>query len=203
MEKKLLALLLLSAAGIAQADTKKDIAKCAAKSSDAERLICYDGIAKSLKVDKPAITTTETVGKWESVKKKSPIDDSVNVVLYLEANEKIEGQLSIRKFLPSLVIKCSENKTAAYINWGRYLGIGDTRVLARIDKNKARTTRWDLSTDNKATFARKAIGFSKSLFDHEKLLVQVTPYSGSPVMTTFNISGLKENIKPLRKACNW
>lgn len=203
MRKKLLVLLILSATTTIHADPLKDIAKCAAKDADGERLICYDELAEKLNVSKPKVTMNETKGKWESVEKRSPVDDSLNVTLFLDASEEIEGRLSIQKVTPYLVIRCSENKTSAYIKWDRYLGIGDTSVLTRIDKNKAQTRRWDLSTDNEATFAPKAIGFIKSLFDHDKLLAQVTPYGDSPVRTSFEIAGLKESIKPLRAACNW
>ncbi|HHD81926.1 MAG TPA: hypothetical protein ENK94_01905, partial [Campylobacterales bacterium] len=70
-------------------------------------------------------------------------------------------------------------------------------------KNQAVTKRWSISTDHEATFPPKSIGFTKDLIKHDKLLVQLTPYGDSPVMTTFDIGGLEEAIKPLRKACNW
>ncbi|EIA1333958.1 hypothetical protein K6675_004653 [Vibrio parahaemolyticus] len=43
----------------------------------------------------------------------------------------------------------------------------------------------------------------KNLCSIEQLLTQITPYSESPVMATFDVSGLSEAIKPLRKACHW
>jgi len=38
---------------------------------------------------------------------------------------------------------------------------------------------------------------------HDNFLTQITPYGENPVMATFDIQGLKEAIKPLRKACGW
>ena len=77
-------------------------------------------------------------------------------------------------------------------------------MLIRLDKQKSKTRSWSISTDNKAVFVRGSdISFAKELMKHDKLLTQVTPYGESPVMATFDIRGLTEAIKPLRKTCNW
>ena len=85
-----------------------------------------------------------------------------------------------------------------------YLGLDETRMLTRLDKQKSKTKLWSISTDNKAVFVRGSdIGFTKELMKHDKLLTQITPYGESPVMATFDIRGLTEAIKPLRKTCHW
>jgi type VI secretion system protein VasI len=45
---------------------KEDIGKCAAKKTDAERLICYDNIAKTLGVDKATNRCHCWQGKMDS-----------------------------------------------------------------------------------------------------------------------------------------
>ena len=180
---------------------KKEIAKCATKNGDASRLICYDDLAKSMGVDKPKVIT-KNKSKWVVSESKSPIDDSVTVTMMLDASDTIlnsYGQFN----RPTLILRCSENKTNAYVNWDMFLGTDRIKVLSRIDKEKAKTRSWSISTDNKATFAPKNIAFIKSLFGHEKLLQQLTPYGSSPKTTSFEIGGLEEAIKPLRKACGW
>jgi len=180
---------------------KKEIAKCAGKEGDASRLICYDDLAKSIGVDKPKVIT-KSKGKWVVSESKSPIDDSITVTMMLDASDTIinpYGQFT----RPTLILRCSENKTNAFISWDMFLGTNNIRVLNRIDKQKAKTRSWYISTDNKAIFAPKNIAFIKSLFGHEKLLQQLTPYGESPKTTSFEIGGLKEAIKPLRKACGW
>ena len=180
---------------------KKEIAKCATKNGDASRLICYDDLAKSMGVDKPKVIT-KNKSKWVVSESKSPIDDSVTVTMMLDASDTIlnsYGQFN----RPTLILRCSENKTNAYVNWDMFLGTDRIKVLSRIDKEKAKTRSWSISTDNKATFTPKNIAFIKSLFGHEKLLQQLTPYGSSPKTTSFEIGGLEEAIKPLRKACGW
>lgn len=179
----------------------KSIAICASKDSDASRLICYDSLAHSIGVDEPKIKRTSK-GKWLVSESRSPIDDSITVTLMLDSANTIRTPYQTN-ISPIMVLRCSENTTNAYVNWDMFLGMDSTRVLTRMDKEKAKTRSWSLSTDNKAIFAPKNIAFIKSMFGHEQILIQLTPYSESPKMATFDIGGLEEAIKPLRKACGW
>ncbi len=187
---------------VAFAGTKERIAKCAANDSDASRLICYDNLAKSLGVDKPKTKITVGKGKWRIREDKSPIDDSVNVYLSVSANETVTSGYKTVK--PIIYVRCAENKTNIFLVWDLYLGIDETRMLTRFDKEKPETRTWSISTDYKAVFVRSSdISFAKKMMKHDKLLAQITPYGESPVMATFDIRGLSEAIKPLRKACHW
>jgi len=187
---------------VAFAGTQTEVAKCAAKGSDASRLICYDNLAKSLGVDKPKTKISTGKGKWIVREDKSAIDDTINVYLSISSNKPIRsGYNTVR---PTLYVRCAENKTNIFLTWNLYLGIDETTMLTRFDKQKANTRSWSISTDNKAVFIRGSdINFAKQLMKHDKLLTQITPYSESPVMATFDIRGLSEAIKPLRKACRW
>lgn len=200
--KTILAIACATVSSFALADTKQDIAKCAAISADAVRLVCYDATAKKLGVDKPATTTTIGSGKWLVRSDQSPIDDTVNVYLSVQSEESIRsGYNTVR---PSLHIRCSENKTNVFLTWNLYLGLDSTRMLTRFDSESATTESWTISTDNKAVFVRGSdVAFANKMMNHEKLLTQITPYGESPVMATFPIAGLSEAIKPLREACNW
>ncbi|GAB6041403.1 hypothetical protein JCM17961_20770 [Endothiovibrio diazotrophicus] len=87
---------------------------------------------------------------------------------------------------------------------GLYLGLRKTSVLTRLDKETASTSDWSISTDTKAVFAPTSpIQFTKTLMNHEKLLVQLTPYHDNPATFEFDIGGLPKAIAPLRRACHW
>lgn len=181
---------------------KEEIAKCAAQKSSAERLLCFDALAKAMGVDKPVTIETTGNGKWLVSTKKSPINDSTNVVLYLSAEESIRS--GYNTVTPSLFIRCSEGKTNAYISWDLYLGLESTMMLTRLDKESAVTKAWSISTDNKAVFVSGSnVAFAKQLMEHQSLLAQITPYGESPVMANFDLVGLTDAIKPLRDACKW
>ncbi len=186
---------------------------CSKEEDDKKRLTCYDKLPKQINdnqstqelkeetQNKEAPVNIVDKGKWDISITTSEIDDSQKVILTLAAENTIYS--SYRTERPTLYLRCAENKTEAYISWNVFLGSDSTKVLLRYDKEKAKTRRWGLSTDHKGTFVRGNIPFIKKILKHEKLLVQVTPYSASPVTTTFDLRGLKEAIKPLRKACHW
>ncbi|MDH2435597.1 type VI secretion system-associated protein TagO [Pokkaliibacter sp. MBI-7] len=203
MKKWLIAAMLAGVSPLLHADEKQEIAKCAAIKGNGERLVCFDTLAEKLGVDKNVVTTKAIdKGKWVVRTETSPIDDSTNVFLTLEAENYITSRMTTTK--PTLMLRCKENSTDAFIIWGVYLGLETTEVLTRLDKEKAKTTTWTLSTDNTATFYYgKDIAYIKSLMTHDQLLAQVTPYSESPVTTTFDLRGLSEAIKPLQEACKW
>ena len=102
-----------------------------------------------------------------------------------------------------LVLRCKSNKTEAYINWRDYLG-SEAHVTWRIGAEDARTGRWVLSTDEKATFyPYDDIAFIRQLLNADRLVAQVTPYSETPVTAVFDLTGLTNVIIPLQEACGW
>jgi type VI secretion system protein VasI len=192
---------LVSGIANAQTDTlAKEIAKCAAIQGDLERLECYDQLARNLGL----VETSETEpaagnGGWIVNTKTNPVDHSRTVTLILTAEEgKSRWGTSI-----ILVLRCASNETELYINWLDYLG-SEASVLTRVDREKAKTQRWNLSTDSKATFyPRNSIIFIKRLISAKQLVAQVTPYGESPVTAVFNLAGLSNAIKPLQETCGW
>jgi len=201
MRKNVLFMLLFMSSS-AFADVDNDIAKCSAIEGSGERLSCFDDLSKKLGLDKPKTRTTARKGKWRVTESVSKIDDSTTVYVTVNSNGTVRGKFGSKQ--PSLWLRCAENKTEVFIDVGLYLGLNETSVLTRMDKDKAVTKTWSISTDTKAIFVRGSdIRFAKELMQHEKLLVQLTPYNDNPVTFEFGIGGLSEAIKPLRKACHW
>jgi len=186
----------------AQGETKEEIAKCAANKGSMERLSCFDTLARNLGLDAPKVEAFVGSGKWQVQTEQSPIDDSKNVYLVLTANNSIPGRYG-KNPTPTLQFRCKEKKTEGYINFDTYLGTDSTDVTTRLDKDKAQTKSWGISTDHNAAFIPQAVPFIKSLLKKETLLVQVTPYGENTAMTSFDIRGLAESVKPLSEACSW
>lgn len=142
---------------------------------------------------------------WNSSSNTSPIDDSTNVYLSLDSEDKIRGSFSSKT--PSLHIRCKENKTESYVNAGTMLDYdfsrGTTKVTLRWDKQKAYTTYQGISTDHDAFFFSNRIGTVKKMLEHDLLTVQVTPYNKGSQAFTFNLTGFDEVLSPLREACHW
>ncbi len=143
--------------------------------------------------DNPESKLSDILNNWIVSESKSPIDDSPTVTMLRIAESG--GQ--------SLVLRCKENTTDAYIKTDEFLGDDSTNVTVRYDSNKAQQQKFSLSTDNKALFFSPAITNIKKMMESNVLVIRYHTYSGTPNTVTFELSKLKENIKSLRAACHW
>jgi type VI secretion system protein VasI len=82
---------------------------------------------------------------------------------------------------------------------------GYDRVTTRIDDLRAETRSWVESTNNEALglWRGSGISFIRSMFGHDVLLVQATPFNDNTIIIEFPITGVEDAIKPLREACHW
>lgn len=207
MNKTLLALALcVSCVSSAHAEGKPDVDtdalfKCQSEVNNETRLACYDKALPPTVAEESK--STVGVGKWQVSTKTSPVDDSENVYVSLSANDSFRSQFG-ESITPSLYVTCREKKTELFLNWDTYLGLNETQMLSRLDKQKAKTKTWDISSDTKSVFYRgNVIEFVKALSQANTMFTQITPYNESPVSVTFDVAGLSEALKPLQKACGW
>lgn len=193
----------LEAAPASAAEPDRDLAKCAAISGSVERLACFDALAKQ----RGAVATSKPVkskGQWRARTSTSKIDDSKSVFLSVDSMQKLYKALGAST--PTLWIRCLENTTSIYVDAKQYVTTQDVPVTYRIDKQKAETREFFISTDHEAFGLWRggsAIPFIKRLFGRDTLLVQFTPYGESAATLEFPITGLEESIGPLAEACHW
>jgi type VI secretion system protein VasI len=137
--------------GEAPTISKDDLAKCQAEENGTKRLGCYDLLLPPNEIQRPE--EKSDTGKWQVSTVESDIDDSTNVFAMLTADLPISSNFG-RTSTPVLFITCREKKTELFINWDVYLGLGETSMLHRLDKQKAVTKVWDISGNTKAVFYR-------------------------------------------------
>lgn len=197
--------LALSAPLSANADVNADIARCAAASNSVKRLECFDSLSSRLGLASPKTSST-TVSKWRVNKETSPIDDSTNVIISLDADSSISGWLH-KTHTPSLVLRCKEKTTEAYIVTGMpsqvEYGTDGATVTLRFDKEKATKYQTSKSTDGEALFFGQSVRLIKKMLGHRTLLFEFVPFNSSPAMTTFDLRELAEAVKQLRETCKW
>lgn len=195
----------LSIGSLPAADPSTDIARCAAEPNSVRRLECFDALSTRLGVASPK-TSTATVTKWQVTKNTSPVDDSTNVIISLDADSSITGWPR-QTHTPSLIVRCKERKTETYIVTGMSpqpeYGTDEATVTLRFDKEKATQYHMSKSTDGKALFFGQSLVLIKSMLQHTTVLFEFVPFNSSPVMTTFDLRGLSEAVRPLREACKW
>ncbi len=188
--------------------------KCSAIYDGVKRLACFDELVKAdqriadqnstKKLDADEIKSKN----WTRSISQSKIDDSETVTLETDSKNSVPGRFK-REATPTLMIRCLEGKTSFYISFDG-LFVSDTsnygQLTIRVDKEKPFVQKTTVSSSNKALGlwnGSTSIPFIKKLFDKETLLVQVTPFNESPITLSFDISGLQNEIEPLRKACKW
>lgn len=143
---------------------------------------------------------------WVTKEDISPMDDSKKVTMILRANEAYTDWLGIKQ-TPSLILRCSENTTDAYVNLGsrveRSLLEERISIRTRYDKKDATTRKLGLSTDGEAVFFNEPIKEITLMTQSQQLALEFTPTDRASVISLFDLSGTSEAIQPLRKACNW
>ncbi|MEO8655151.1 MAG: type VI secretion system-associated protein TagO [Ramlibacter sp.] len=197
----------LPAAPPAFAEAHPEMAGCASEANNARRLKCYDALSQKLGIAPDDSTTM--VSRWKVQKQASAIDDSTNVFLSLDADSSISGW-PLKTYTPLMILRCKENKTQAYIVTGMApqaeYGTDSATVTVRLDADKAMQLRTSRSTSGDMLFfdaSGPSIELIKKMMQRSTLFFQFVPFHSSPVMTTFDLRGLSEAIKPLRENCRW
>ena len=169
------------------------------------------GLPAIVETETPANQTTEdpkNTGDWSVEISESNFDDTAKAILSLTSTKTVRGRFG-GTTSPKLYLRCEENTTSLFMFAGGHFlsdiqGYG--RVDYRIDGKKAGQKNMKASTSNEALglwSGGQAIPFIKEIMSGQTLLVRLTPYNESSLEFSFNINGLSEAVKPLRKACNW
>ncbi|HNN14510.1 MAG TPA: type VI secretion system-associated protein TagO [Anaerolineales bacterium] len=151
-------------------------------------------------------TPAPSTGKWQVSTSKSEFDNSTTVLLSLDAENTIEGWLTIT--LPTLVLMCREKELNVYVDVGTQsdveYGLYDkATVRVRFDQNQAFETVANESTDGEALFFQDPHGMINSMLRSSEMVFGFTPFNASPAVMTFDLRDLKNVIEPLKQSCNW
>ena len=198
------ALLAMGTSSWAATDLQNKVGDCATIAADAERLRCFDVLAKSLDA-KGKKKSGQPRTDWIVSSRVSPMDDKTNVYLMLRADRDIETKF-FGKVRPRLWIQCVGGKTKGVLEWGFIVGGGKETITYRLDREKAVAAVVNVSDDFSALVSwdeKRFIPFVKSLFGKNRLLVEIKPFSDPPLTAGFNIAGTEKVIAPLRAACGW
>jgi type VI secretion system VasI family protein len=133
------------------------------------------------------------------------MDGSKTVVISRDADNEIQGWLESNR--PSLIVRCKEHKTEAYIVTGMAANVEyDTdshSVRLRFDDGNPVTQHWSASTDGKALFAPGAIDLAKKLVGSKSLTFEFTPFNANPAIVHFTLEGLAPYLQKAADACGW
>ena len=136
--------------------------------------------------------------KWGYKKTTDEFTEESTHELFLESEEIAEIGSRVKMF-----ISCVKNTTGFSIIAPYILKDGSWDVDYRIDDLKANKFKAKSGGLLFLPSVRSThIPIIKSFFGHDKLRLRFQTNKG-PETVTFTISGLENEIKPLREACNW
>ncbi len=177
------------------------LAHCRAQAEADKRLACFDELARAVAegVVLPTLPSSGT-GRWNVTQEISPIDDSRNVYMRLEAED--EGYAADSR--PTLMVRCTELKIDVLVHFDSRLSVeDDIEVLSRFAQHPARKDDWGLSTDRKTIFAPHSAFWALKIERAQKLFVRITPSGASPISAIFDLTGSAEAMRPLRESCGF
>lgn len=170
--------------------------QCAAIAEPAARLSCFDSLTGvDSRPDQAPVHPG--VGAWSLDESTDPLTDARRAIGILEAEQ---GTSRFGRPV-SLFVRCNGGTLDVYLNWDSYLG-REAFVTSRVGEGSPARSRWGMSTDNTSTFfPRDTRALLRELRTVNQWVVQVTPYSASPITAVFNLEGVEELISFVEPTC--
>jgi hypothetical protein len=189
-------------------DSKRRVEICSKTASLADRIVCYDEIARDygFKTVRDIKNQEQKIGQygfWQVTRRLNDMGDEV-IYLKLDTIEPVVSRAGIRR-TPTFTLRCASKKTDVFIDWKAsltgYRSRKNIHVLYKIDSNPLVDGVWQISEDNNAAFAPNSIEFVKALNDRTKLVLILTPYGDRTATLVFPLKGLAPALDILVKRC--
>ncbi|PHM50578.1 type VI secretion system-associated protein TagO [Xenorhabdus sp. KK7.4] len=134
------------------------------------------------------------LGEWDITKEVNKLTDKIDYFAVLSSENGEE----------SLVLRCENNTTEAYIATDEYLGIeNDAKVTFRIDKQNAITENWEIGGSNDSAFSPSPVQFIRKIYGKQNIVVGYIPDGQIQIIAEFKIDHINEVAKEISQACGW
>ncbi|RLA34625.1 MAG: hypothetical protein DRR11_02285 [Gammaproteobacteria bacterium] len=119
----------------------------------------------------------------------------------------IKDEYAKQDLRPQLEFRCTAGEMAitARIDWQRFISSFSTELGFKVDGGRFTWLKWKVDQSNKVTFSPSAADSQKLIelaLGGEKLLVEVTPYSASPVTVEYDLEGFSGALAELKDRCS-
>jgi len=126
--------------------------------------------------------------------------------LQQESLTTVKDEYAKQDLNPQLQFRCTPGKPVitARIDWQRFISSFSTELGFKVDGRKFTWLKWKVDQSNKVTFSPSAEDSQKLIdlaLNGNKLLVEVTPYSGSPVTVEYDLAGFSAALAKLKDSC--
>ncbi len=146
-------------------------------------------------------------GKWNILVGEDSTTYQTVASLQQDSLTTIKDEYAKQDLSPQLQFRCTPGDPAitARIDWQRFISSFSTELGFKVDGGKFTWLKWKVDQSNKITLSPSADD-SQKLIDlalgGEKLLVEVTPYSGSPVTVEYDLVEFSAALVELRESCS-
>jgi len=146
----------------------------------------------------PAASWAEADSNWL-------LDTADAISISQDGGNPIKDESYTKEVTPSMAFVClSGGSITAQIDWKRFISSFSTEVGFKVDDGKFTWLKWKVDGSEKVTLSPSADDTRKlvaALGMGSNLLVEITPYSESPVEVSFDLAGLTGKLDELGKAC--
>jgi hypothetical protein len=122
-----------------------------------------------------------------------------------DAGNTIKDESWSKEVTPRMQFACAGGgEIIASIDWQRFISSFNTEVGFKVDGGKFTWLKWKVDSSERITISPSASDTQKlldALDDGSELLVDVTPYSESPVTVTFDLNGFGDSLVQLSATC--
>lgn len=142
---------------------------------------------------------------WAGADANWLLDTSDGISISQDAGNTIKDESYTKDVTPSMALVCSDGGSiTAQIDWKRFISSFSTEVGFKVDGGKFTWLKWKVDGSEKVTLSPSADDTAKLINALEmgnSLLVEITPYSQSPVEVNFDLNGFTEKLDELKVAC--
>lgn len=153
-----------------------------------------------------AAQTPELDGNWVISIGEDPSSYEVVASLQQESANTIKDEYATKDVRPELAFRCAPGNAeiSVQIDWHRFISSFNTEVGFKVDGGKTLWLKWGVDQSNKITASKSATD-NQLLIDRldggSELLVEISPYSESPVTVQYDLAGFSEALGALWAEC--
>lgn len=147
---------------------------------------------------RPADPPPDGAEAWRTLTQTDSAGTVLGTVVIRDA-DPVAGE----RLPPSLLLRCSDDAFAVYIDWRTPLSADPVPVTYALDDAPEQTARWTTSADSTAAglwTAPDAARFVREMTRHERMRVAVETAAGAETWD-FPLGGLAEASGPVREMC--
>ncbi len=153
----------------------------------------------------PAAMMTRSGPGWTANNARWVGNARKSVAFELPAHNKVS--VWMRDVRPLLVVRCIPGGTDVFVFTASAAMIEpqteDHTVRFAFDEEAEIRELWPDSAEHDALFAPDGAAFARRLMDVSTFRFAFTPHNAAPATAHFQVSGLRERLEPVAKACGW